>query len=470
MAPVASSEHAISPIPSNFAPTTFLLALIFLRRHKSITMPRMTLGQKSRMGCRECKTRKVKCDEQRPICGGCSKFKKRCSFLRTTPYLWDSGPLNQQTKRGKSTSVQKPRLDAGQGSSTHAKDNPGYTSEDMRLLHHFTSCTSKTLSDGAEAHQTWATRVVQLAFTHPFLLQGILALSALHLASLKADEKAKFSILAASKQDAALKDFRRQLDNITPQNCDAIFAFSLLAQYYIPASAGTVINPAATFMHDNFFDAIVDWLRLHQGTSDIYKRKGHWIRNGPVAPLLWSDILSERCLSPTRNPDVKNIMIHQFHDLVRRWDTDIACTTSDAHENKINSRALDILVEAFNSISEDSETNTDRVSANEPLGDGLPPEAGLTPRVQGSNYLSLSLGWLFEIPFGFVELLEQRRPAALIIFAYFSVLFHNSPKFWWNEPIPAKIIKAVAAVLPLEYHRWIEWPIREVLGDCFSQT
>ncbi|CAI7666253.1 unnamed protein product [Penicillium bialowiezense] len=423
-------------------------------------MPRMTLGQKSRMGCRECKTRKVKCDEQRPICGGCSKFNKRCSFLKTTPYLWDSGPLNQQTKLGKSTSVQKSRLDAGQGSSKHANETPGYTSEDMRLLHHFTSCTN-----GAEAHQTWATTVVQLAFTHPFLLQGILALSALHMASLKADEKAKFSILAASKQDAALKDFRSQLDNITPQNCDAIFAFSFLAQYYIPASAGTVINPAATFMHDNFFDAIVDWLRLHQGTSDIYKRKGHWIRNGPVAPLLWSDILGERCISPTRNPDVKNIIIHQFHDLVKRWDTDIACTTSDAQENKINSRALDILVEAFNSISEHSEANTDPLSVNEPLR-----ETEIARTVHRSNYLSLSLGWLFEIPFGFVELLEQRRPAALIIFAYFSVLFHNAPKFWWNEPIPAKIVKAVAAVLPREYHKWIEWPIREVLGDRYAQT
>ncbi|KAJ5350980.1 hypothetical protein N7541_008707 [Penicillium brevicompactum] len=430
-------------------------------------MPRITLGQKSRTGCRECKTRKVKCDEQRPICGSCSKFNKRCSFLRTTPYLWNSGLSNQQTKPEKVISSQKPRKDARKGSSKQAKDNPDFTLEDMRLLHHFTSSTSKTLSDDPEAHETWATTVVQIAFTQSFLLQGILALAALHMASLKPDEKEYFSILAASKQDAALKDFRHQLENITTQNCDAIFAFSFLAEYYIPASAGTVINPAATFMDDDFFGAIVDWLRLHQGTSDIYKRKGHWIRNGPVAPLLWRDITSERCLSPTRKHDVGDSRNYPLYDLVSKWDTDIACTSSDAQEEKINSRALELLVEAFNSSSEGSEANAGRMSVSELLNDTLPPEYEISPISKGSNYLSLSLGWLFEIPFGFVELLEQRRPAALIIFAYFAVLFQNAPRFWWNEPIPAKIVKAVAAVLPRECHRWIEWPIREVLGDDY---
>ncbi|CAG8170294.1 unnamed protein product [Penicillium salamii] len=423
------------------------------------------------MGCRECKTRKVKCDEQRPICGSCSKFNKRCSFLRTTPYLWGSGLLNQTIERGKANSSRKPRLNAGKGLSKHAKDISGSTLEDMRLLHHFTSCTSATLSDDPEAHRTWATTVVQIAFAHSFLLQGILALAALHMASSNTDEKEHLSILAASKQDAALRDFRRQLENITPQNCDAIFAFSFLAEYYIPASAGTVINPAATFMEDDFFDAITDWLRLHQGTSDIYKCKGQWIQNGPVA-LLWSNILGERCLSPKIKPNTGNTKFQQLHDLTKKWDTDIACTMSDARENEINSRALEILVEAFNIVSEDSKANTGRVSVNELLNDALLPEDENHRRVNGSNYLSLSFGWLFEIPIGFVELLEQRRPATLIIFAYFSVLFQNAPKFWWNEPIPAKIVKAVAAVLPPEYHRWIEWPIREtqVIQSQLRQT
>lgn len=428
-------------------------------------MPRTTLGQKSRTGCQECKTRKVKCDEQRPICGSCSKFKKSCSFLITTPYLWKPGVSYQQPE----SAVRKPKLDARAGSSRHAIDSPGYTLDDMRLLHHFTNCTSVTLSDRPEAHRTWATTVVQIAFAHPFLLQGILALAALHMASLNTDDREHLSILAASKQDAALKVFRPELENITLQNCDAIFAFSFLAEYYIPASAGTVINPAATFMEDDFFDAIVDWIRLHQGTSDIYKRKGHWIQHGPLASLLWSDVLSERFETTARETNSERTQTHQLHNLARIWETGTASTTREFHENQINSQALQILIEAFHLALEVDRANTGRLAANELLKNPRLSKYHTSQTAQSSNYLSLSFGWLFEIPFGFVELLEQRQPAALIIFAHFSMLFQKAPKFWWNEPIPAKIVKAVAAVLPQEYYRWIECPIREVLGaDCYA--
>ncbi|KAJ5682568.1 hypothetical protein N7462_005733 [Penicillium macrosclerotiorum] len=428
-------------------------------------MPRASLGQKSRAGCRQCKTRKVKCDEQRPMCGSCSKLNKSCSFLITTPYLWSSGTLYQQAQSGNISSFRKPMPDAGE-SSSKAKDNAGYTLDDMRLIHHFTYCTSSTLSDCPEAHRTWATTVVQIAFAHSFLLQGILALAALHMANSNTADKGSLTILAASKQDAALKGFRSQLEEITPQNCDAIFAFSFLAEYYIPASAGTVINPAATFMEDDFFDAIVDWLRLHQGTSGIYRQKGHWIQDGPVAPLLWSDVSSKRCLSRTQNNNTEQTGTDQLLGLARIWDTDTASTTSELHDNQIYSQALEILVDAFNLASEGSKANTGRVVFNELLNN---QEDRNYQRAESSNYLSLSYGWLFEVPFGFVELLEQRRPAALIIFAHFCVLFQNAPKFWWNKPIPAKIIKAVVAVLPREYHRWIEWPTREVLGaDCYA--
>jgi hypothetical protein len=289
------------------------------------------------------------------------------------------------------------------------------------------------------------------------------------MASLNTDDREHLSILAASKQDAALKVFRPELENITLQNCDAIFAFSFLAEYYIPASAGTVINPAATFMEDDFFDAIVDWIRLHQGTSDIYKRKGHWIQHGPLASLLWSDVLSERFETTARETNSERTQTHQLHNLARIWETGTASTTREFHENQINSQALQILIEAFHLALEVDRANTGRLAANELLKNPRLSKYHTSQTAQSSNYLSLSFGWLFEIPFGFVELLEQRQPAALIIFAHFSMLFQKAPKFWWNEPIPAKIVKAVAAVLPQEYYRWIECPIREVLGaDCYA--
>ena len=54
------------------------------------------------------------------------------------------------------------------------------------------------------------------------------------MASLNTGEEEHLSILAVSKQDAAHKDFRPQLENITPQNCDATFAFSLQNTTFLP--------------------------------------------------------------------------------------------------------------------------------------------------------------------------------------------------------------------------------------------
>jgi hypothetical protein len=45
---------------------------------------------------------------------------------------------------------------------------------------------------------------------------------------------------------------------MTGEDCDAVCAFSFLAEYYDPASAGTAINSSATLIKNDFFDAVVD--------------------------------------------------------------------------------------------------------------------------------------------------------------------------------------------------------------------
>lgn len=325
-----------------------------------------------------------------------------------------------------------------------------FSLEDMRLLHHFTSETASTLSDRPEVQDAWASTVVRLALTHTFLLQGILALSALHMASLDKQNKNRLSIVAASKQDTALRGYRLEVEDITDENCDAVFAFSFLAEYYIPASAGTAINPSATFMEDNFFDAIVDWLRLCQGTSDIYKRKGHRIKDGPLKPLLWNEFLAAKSDIPflTNESHARAKSAHKLwylRELLTSKDSEAA-----ARENSVNHEALSILVDVCSRVQGDFKS-LDRASQSHQQYLGAP------------KYLSLSFVWLFEIPVPFVELLERRQPVSLIIFAHFSLLFGNAAKLWWSGHIPAKIAKAVAAILPHGYQQWIEWPVREVV-------
>lgn len=72
--------------------------------------------KKSRNGCRQCKTRHVKCDEKRP-CGGCSKYGVHCSLV-----TWDSGDTasldSQASQLGNGVSRNsEPLKGSGNGSS-----------------------------------------------------------------------------------------------------------------------------------------------------------------------------------------------------------------------------------------------------------------------------------------------------------------------------------------------------------------
>ena len=99
-------------------------------------------------------------------------------------------------------------------------------------MNHWTASTWETLSDQKTKFQEmWQTVAVNEAMSNPFLMHGILALSALHLASESRDrpEKSRDHRAAALRHhDQAIALFRPVLSKITSHNCHTIFAFSAL--------------------------------------------------------------------------------------------------------------------------------------------------------------------------------------------------------------------------------------------------
>ena len=269
-----------------------------------------------------------------------------------------------------------------------------------------------------------------------------------------------------------------QVEYITRQNCEPLFVFSFLTEFYIPASAGTVINPSATFTNNNLFRAVIDWLRLHQGTSDIYKHSDHWLAAGPLTPLLWNAVLVERSQLLTQASDlivsqsvqdplyfqklctaIKSVSISHTNPGTPIW--------AEVDEDNVNFQALAILVKLFGQTRPSvSSGNSVDFSTRIPNNTVQCQQDQLASHVINTlGHLSHSFTWLFEIPTRYVELLESKRPASLVIFAHFALLLHTAPKFWWNKGMPEKIVKAVADVLPADFTQYIKWPIQEVLHE-----
>lgn len=343
-------------------------------------------------------------------------------------------------------------------SSLPSSDGPaiplttGYTGADMQFLHHFTISTAPSLSERPTSRLAWQGSVVKLSFDHPFLLHGILAMSAMHLANLHAEQRKHYSITAADHQNIALQGFQNACQDIGSHNCDALFAFSMLVVRYIPASAGTVINenPSESFLNQDLFSAILEWLSLIQGVHRIIEHGYQWISRGPLTVFLQENANIDRRLSENDE--------RRLADLEKLWYSDGDQIMEE--DARCYQEALSVLRKHFSNINPVAPRKH-----NHNYGTYLPGfhHGQQNPQESEFDNIRLAFLWPIQAPAAYFELLGQRRPVALVVLAHYALLFKRAcGNMWWTMPPPRKIMSAVSGALPPEYHKWISWPAEEI--------
>ena len=89
-------------------------------------------------------------------------------------------------------------------------------------MHHFTSSTCFQLADSTKEAGLWQITIPKMAFHHPFLLHGLLALAALHLGSDQSDgRQADLLELAHNLQEQALSTYIPLLDSLSTYELSA---------------------------------------------------------------------------------------------------------------------------------------------------------------------------------------------------------------------------------------------------------
>lgn len=95
---------------------------------------------------------------------------------------------------------------------------------DLVLMNNWTASTWKSIIDPQDKYQKlWQTFVPTEAASHPFLMHGILALSALHLASdsgRSQETRREHRAVALRHHEYSIALFRPLLNKITAQNCN----------------------------------------------------------------------------------------------------------------------------------------------------------------------------------------------------------------------------------------------------------
>ncbi|KAH8805279.1 hypothetical protein F5884DRAFT_798873 [Xylogone sp. PMI_703] len=190
--------------------------------------------RKSTKGCLTCKTRRVKCDEVRPICGNCRKYfvrVDRCEYPQSGHRSYgETRAIKIAPKYTIRQTILKELDTAASGAS-----NSRIHILERRLIHHYAQSTCIQNLDKSAlpicAKFVWQVAIPQFAFSSQVVRNAMIAISGLHLFSLTPEDQ---SLLFASRVylDRAIAHHRSSIDNIDRQNSELIVVTGMLIAHY----------------------------------------------------------------------------------------------------------------------------------------------------------------------------------------------------------------------------------------------
>ena len=173
----------------------------------------------------------IKCDETKPKCVNCHKYDQICQY----PKVKSKSPSDQSPSQAVSTPSSVGNADVApsqQNNGNVSLHQENLNINHLRLIHHFTTVTARTLASEPEAEEVYQTYVVKLGFKFPFLLHSILAVAAIHLGRLYYTLRDEYLVQAQSHYDAALSQFRSEITDIDESNMEAVLGFIGLGYPY----------------------------------------------------------------------------------------------------------------------------------------------------------------------------------------------------------------------------------------------
>ena len=352
---------------------------------------------KSRLGCKNCKIRRIKCDESKPSCSNCLKHSIVCDFAKRTAV--------ESATRG-------PRLP-----KSVIQPSGDLQYEEFQLLHHYSVETCFTLSDRSQSQTIWQKTVPQEAFSHPFLMRGILAISALHLSHLMPEEQDHYRHIAEKHQSLALSLFRNAMQSITSDNCTAFFASSSLIVVYAFAS----LNPSKNTATASNERASLESLALIRGVNSILQTVWPWIKAGSLGDLLEDRLEIGSC---SDLPEALETLLGGLFSL---------CGAEDEKLDEGNSLRYAI-VELRSCYEKFLNKSSSRCE------------------------VSVAFIWPALLRSGFIASIQALQPEGLVILAFYCVILHHLDGYWWMQKRGHYIFNTIRQSLNETWSDWIQWP------------
>ena len=113
----------------------------------------------------------------------------------------------------------------------------------------------------------------------------ILFTAALHLSYLNPGQREKYEYLSTQHQNLAIGPFLRAMSSITSENCNQVFAFSVLIiiAQFAPSRSPNVMHPRPNV---TLYKGPANWIVCLRGCASIFKQASSHINSGPLGRLI----------------------------------------------------------------------------------------------------------------------------------------------------------------------------------------
>ncbi|KAL6355024.1 hypothetical protein LRP88_12382 [Fusarium phalaenopsidis] len=270
----------------------------------------------------------------------------------------------------------------------------------------------------------WRKVVPEIAFSHDFLMHGLLGLSAMHYAQSHPDQRREYTLISSHYQSLAVQNFATKLQDINEANFEPYF---FLATFVFILSMCSIADrqdcglPAPRDIAQSFI--------LLQGIKSIceFKPIETWSRDGPLAPLL-----EQNEPLPVKRTGAFQNRMEKLYGLARELSPTFSVIN-------VQSSCL-LAIESLRTTH--TACTTDTMSAR-------------------ARRIWL---WPMSLTQVFIELISNNHHVALIILAHYAALTRPfEHPHWMNREWSSNVMASVECALDERWHEWIAWPKKALM-------
>lgn len=300
----------------------------------------------------------------------------------------------------------------------------------MDLVHSFVTTTHTTLWSRPEGQLVWRDFVFREALQQPFLMNGVLAISAMHRLFI-GPITATLRETTLAKQGALLRGLLALLSSENAENCQAAFPLSLIVSFWAFASKN--LPPEFNILSANsssrpnretqqnkniptsYLEQFLDLINLIRPVDAIVQKRRPVLLEGKYRELM-------RVPDPEEVPELPvgtAVALDHLKSYLAQHDGDLV--------DMIDAPTFGTLTYIF--------------------------RLATCP-----DWSELIVGWAIQLPASFVSRLRNMDNAALVLLGYWAVCLRALDDRWWAAGWSKALLGEINSVVKGEWSHLLEWP------------